>query len=532
MSISLFSNTVFAGQQLFPDVKHNNSHFMGIHTLEHDGVINGYTEKDGSKRFRPDEALSRMHTAALFTRSLKLQIPDNKLILLNNYKDIDGSHPYADEIAATYKANIFTGSNNYFNADEPLNREQMASVLVRAYGLKDTGEQVNAKLSNIDPSHKENVKILFQHGITDQTGDYRPLEPVTRGQFATFLYRTAQQTDGKYAEMDVTFLDVGQGDSIFIQTTNGKNILIDAGTQSAGEKVVSYLKEMDVGKLDLVIATHPHADHIGGLIPVLNNFKVDKFVDSGKIHTSQTYYNLLSLIDDKNIAFEIPKIGQVYSIDDFKMTVIHVDSNASNINDASVSIKGEYDGVSFMLTGDAEQEAEQKMINSNFNLNSTIYKAGHHGSNTSSTPAFIKEVKPEVTILSYGKGNSYGHPVPEVVNRLVKSGSDIYATAQSGNINVATNGIVYQIEAKTYKPDQPKPEKPKPEKPKPEVTYPININKASYEQLQEIKGVGPAIAQRIINYRKKSPFKKKSDIKNIKGIGEKRYEEMKGQITV
>src|SRR5699024_502695 len=128
-----------------------------------------------------------------------------------------------------------------------------------------------------------------------------------------------------------TFLDVGQGDSIFIQTTNGKNILIDAGTQSAGEKVVSYLKEMDVGKLDLVIATHPHADHIGGLIPVLNNFKVDKFVDSGKIHTSQTYYNLLSLIDDKNIAFEIPKIGQVYSIDDFKMTVIHVDSNASNI---------------------------------------------------------------------------------------------------------------------------------------------------------------------------------------------------------
>src|SRR5699024_3874938 len=174
--------------------------------------------------------------------------------------------------------------------------------------------------------------------------------------------------------------------------------------------------------------------------------------------TSQTYYDLLSLIDSKDIPFEIPKTGQKYSFGDFKMTVLHVDSNAKNVNDSSVELKGEYDNISFMLTVDAEKGVENAMVNSKFDLEITIYKAGHHGSSSSSTTAFINQVKPETTILSYGKNNSYGHPDSVVVNRLKNIGADIYSTADSGNITITANGDVYGISAKAMdtSPSQPK----------------------------------------------------------------------------
>jgi len=530
----LLSLPVQADSLTFKDVDRDNAHFMGIHTLAEEGVINGYPNGN----FKPYQSITRSQTAVLFMKERELPVPKDKAKVLKNYKDVTTSHRYADAIAATYEAGIFKGNNGYFK-DGALTREQMATVLVKAYGLKDTGKPVDANLSNVNLSHKNNVKILVQNGITNQTDDFRPRESVTRSQFATFLYKTIQKTTDKYKEMQAHFIDVGQGDSILIQTANGENILIDAGIKSAGQKVVSFLKEKDVGKLDMVVATHPHADHIGGLIPVLNEFKVDKFIDSGMPHTSQTYYDLLSLIDSKDIPFEIPKTGQKYSFGDFKMTVLHVDSNAKNVNDSSVVLKGEYDNISFMLTGDAEKDVENAMVNSKFDLESTIYKAGHHGSSTSSTTAFINQVKPETTILSYGKNNSYGHPDSVVVNRLKNIGADIYSTADSGNITITANGDVYGISAKAMdtSPSQPKPDpepNPKPDpKPEPGVTFPLNINKASAKQLKELPGIGDTLAPRIVKYRNThGPFKKKTDIMKVKGIGQGTYNKIKSKIVV
>lgn len=353
----------------------------------------------------------------------------------------------------------------------------------------------------------------------------------------------ARMLDDKFKplpDLKVHFIDVGQGDSTLIQTPAGANILIDGGIKSAGQKVVSFLKEKDVGKLDMVVATHPHADHIGGLIPVLNAFQVDKFMDSGNAHTSQTYLEMLTLIDDKNISFEVAQKGKVYTFGNgFKMTTIHSDSNSLNLNNASVSLKAEYNKVSFMLTGDAEKEAETAMVNSAFNLKSTVYKAGHHGSNTSSTQAFINKVKPDVSILSYGKGNSYGHPHDEVVKRLQVAGSKLYST-ENGDITVKTNGSTYTVSAKPWTPPQVKPEpKPEPEKPKPnpnpkpEVGYPVNINTADVNRLQDITGVGPVIAERIVAYRNANgKFTNKAQLKNVKGIGPTTYKKMENQITI
>lgn len=248
-------------------------------------------------------------------------------------------------------------------------------------------------------------------------------------------------------EMRVHFMDVGQGDSILIESPNGKTMLIDAGVKGAGQQVVSYLKELGVNKLDKVVATHPDADHIGGLIPVLHAIPIEQFYDSGKVHTSQTFEEMLMAIDEKNIPYYVPKTGDFIEFDkDVTVKVLNANEHATDNNDASIVLKVLYGNVSFLLTGDAGIALEKEMMSND--VTATVLKAGHHGSNTSSSEDFIRAVKPEVTILSYGEDNKYGHPHAEVVNRLQAIGSNIYATADLGTITVATNGVNYTVNGK------------------------------------------------------------------------------------
>lgn len=248
-------------------------------------------------------------------------------------------------------------------------------------------------------------------------------------------------------DMRLHFIDVGQGDSILIESPNGKTMLVDGGVKGAGPQVVSYLREIGVSKLDIVVATHPDADHIGGLIPVLNSMTIEQFYDSGKVHTSQTFEEMLTLIDEKNIPYDVPTQGDNIKFDeDVTVKVLNANEQASDNNDASIVLKIVYGNVSFLLTGDAGIALEKEMMQ--YDVSATVLKAGHHGSNTSSSEYFIRAVKPEVTILSYGKDNKYGHPHAEVVDRLKEIGSKIYATADIGTITVTTDGVNYAVNGK------------------------------------------------------------------------------------
>lgn len=250
-------------------------------------------------------------------------------------------------------------------------------------------------------------------------------------------------------EMRVHFIDVGQGDSIYLESPNGKTMLVDGGGKGAGQKVVSYLKELGVNKLDIVVATHPDADHIGGLIPVLNSIDIGQFYDSGKVHTSQTFEEMLTLIDTKNIPYNVPKTGDSIAFDDdINVKVLNANEHATDNNDASIVLKVTYGNVSFLLTADAGIALEKEMMQND--VKATILKAGHHGSNTSSSAEFIQKVHPEVTILSYGEGNKYGHPHAEVVERLQALGSKIYATAEAGTVIVSTDGVNYDVNSKEW----------------------------------------------------------------------------------
>lgn len=245
--------------------------------------------------------------------------------------------------------------------------------------------------------------------------------------------------------LKVHFIDVGQGDSILIESPNRHYMLVDGGTRSAGQDVVNYLRGLGVGQLDYVVATHPDADHIGGLIPVINSIPIQNFMDSGKVHTSATYEEMLTLIQTKNISFTVAQTNEDVLLDEeLQITVLNANEHAKDNNDASIVLKVVYDDVSFLLTGDAGIELEQEMM-ANFDVSATILKAGHHGSNTSSSLPFLQAVHPEATILSYGQDNSYGHPHYEVIQNLQQVGSEIYGTAESGTIVVETDGKDYEV---------------------------------------------------------------------------------------
>ena len=290
---------------------------------------------------------------------------------------------------------------------------------------------------------KKIVQAKITTGFSDNT--FRPNDTLTRGQISAFLARAMGYVKGSSSLLKVHFLDVGQGDSILIQSPNGKNMLIDGGGRSSGNDVVSFLKSKGVTKLDYVVATHPDADHIGGLISVLETLQITNFIDSGKTHTTQTYFDMLSLIDSKNVNYIVPKAEDKISLDAaLSITVLNAAEANDNNNEASIVLKMTYGSESFLFMGDADTATEADLV-AKHNLKATVLKAGHHGSNTSTSQEFINEVKPVTAILSYGKDNSYGHPNSEVVNRLKGAGTKIYNTVDYCDISVTTSGNGHSV---------------------------------------------------------------------------------------
>lgn len=244
------------------------------------------------------------------------------------------------------------------------------------------------------------------------------------------------------AQLTAHFIDVGQGDSILVQTPS-QNILIDGGERTAGPIIVDYLRKQGVKELDLVISTHPHSDHIGGLIDVLKAFPVKEVIDPAVIHTTKTVEEYLALIDEKKIIFTQSQAGLTRDLGDgIAMSLLHpTKPRSNNLNDASIVTRVEYANVSFLFTGDAETASEREMLQQRAaQLKSTVMKVGHHGSRTSTSPAFLNAVSPTVAVIMLGAENKYGHPHPETIDRLVAAGIDIYRTDLHGTIVISTDG--------------------------------------------------------------------------------------------
>lgn len=246
--------------------------------------------------------------------------------------------------------------------------------------------------------------------------------------------------------LKVHYLDVGQGDSIFIELPNNETMLIDAAESYQSENIINYLKNLNYQKIDYVIGTHPHTDHIGGLKDIINTFEIGKIYMPKVVSTTKTYESLLMAIKDKNLKINTAKAGtSIIDTDTLKIKILAPNNSTyTELNNYSVVTKISYGSTKFLFMGDAEKLSENEIKE---NVTADVIKIGHHGSNTSSSIDFIKKVNAKYGIISVGLNNKYNLPKEETITNWENSGTKIYLTSTNGTIRASSDGTNIKIES-------------------------------------------------------------------------------------
>lgn len=345
----------------------------------------------------------------------------------------------------------------------------------------------------------------------------------------------------------VHFLSIGQGDSALVQTPNGKNILIDAGPPDGARSLLHYLKDRDVRRIDLLVETHPHADHIGGVVAVLQEMPIAQVLVSGFVHPTPIYDAMLAAFEKKKVQVRVARRGRTVDVDtDTRMHVLapeepFINGSRSDANANSVVIVLEYKGMRFLFTGDAEEETEDRLLQGERErLPATVLKVAHHGSKYATSDEFLSAVGPRLAVVSCGKGNRYGHPAPETMARLRSRGVQVLATHTDGHVVMATDGErleIYTVPrhggafggAKRWPPTDPVEREIALTGEKP---LQINVNSATVEELDKLPGIGKATATRIVEWRtSRGPFTSLEELTRVKGIGAKALEKLRPHIV-
>lgn len=244
--------------------------------------------------------------------------------------------------------------------------------------------------------------------------------------------------------LQVHFIDVGQGDSIFIQTPEGVTALIDGGPGNG--TALRFLQAKGIDRIDVMIASHPHADHIGGLIEILHTMPVGVVWTSGAVHNTGTFERFLDAIIEAKVPYQEAQTGDIIPFGQLHFLVLHSNLKATNLNDSSLVVRLSYQAVSFLFTGDSEKSGEEQMLRQfSDQLTSTVLKVGHHGSASSSSSEFLAAVAPQVAVYSAGIDNQYGHPHPITLSRLQAMNIQIFGTSVDGTVVISTDGVKYQI---------------------------------------------------------------------------------------
>jgi DNA internalization-related competence protein ComEC/Rec2 len=265
-----------------------------------------------------------------------------------------------------------------------------------------------------------------------------------------WLQSLQSETTVTSGQLLVHIIDVGQGDAILIQGPSGENMLIDGGERSTEttEQLIRYLRAKGVKKIHVLVATHPHSDHIGGLPTVMKTFPIGAVYDSGKPATSNIYATFLNVVEEKKIPYYLARRGKkIKFADGLDLQVLNPtgDVDGENVNNASIVLRLTYGKISFLLTGDAESEVENELVKGGYNVQADILKVGHHGSDSSTSAAFLDKVKPTYALISVGEGNSYGHPHKRAMDKLKKRQIQTYMTKDQGNILVVTDGDTVSV---------------------------------------------------------------------------------------
>ena len=249
-------------------------------------------------------------------------------------------------------------------------------------------------------------------------------------------------------ELHVHFIDLGNADCILVRQGE-HNLLIDAGDVGDDKEIIDYLSRHGVKKLDLVIATHPHADHIGEMAAVLDYFDVDRFVmafmPEGKEPTTNVYRKMLEVLDKKNIPLDEAEPGTVYTLGTAQLQILAPLAEDNDPNAMSVVTRLTFGDRSFLFTGDAEAEVERLILTKGYTVKADVLKVGHHGSSTSTTDPFLRAVAPEYAVITCGVDNGYGHPHDETIERLNEADVEYYRADMHGDVVFTTDGTSLSV---------------------------------------------------------------------------------------
>lgn len=271
--------------------------------------------------------------------------------------------------------------------------------------------------------------------------------------FAAGCGSNGRPTGENAGQVVVKVLDIGQGDAILIRA-GGQVTLIDTGDTPAKEKLVTYLGKEGITTVDRLILTHPHSDHIGGATAIIEHFTVKQIYDSGQTTTTATYRKYMQTVEKKKIPFALLAAGD--SVDVGGGAVLKIlapqkpfftdDNGQLDLNNNSIVAKLIYGSFSMLFTGDAEKQSELRMVkNNSTDLKSAVLKVGHHGSNTSSSPEFLKAVAPQEAVISAGIDNDYHHPHPSTLKKLDSQKTKVYRTDRNGTVTITSDGKTYSI---------------------------------------------------------------------------------------
>lgn len=239
--------------------------------------------------------------------------------------------------------------------------------------------------------------------------------------------------------LTVTWLDVGQGDAAVIQC-GGQSMLVDGGKPEKSSYIYAWLQQHGLSYLDVIVATHVDADHIGGLSGALNYASVGTAYCSVTTGTTETFQSFVKYLAQRGKQITVPTAGETFALGGAQVQILGPLHRAEDSNDNSIVLKVSFGATSFLFTGDAERAEEQDLLNAGVNLQSTVLKVGHHGSDTSTSYPFLRAVAPQYAVISVGAGNSYGHPTEAVLSRLRDAGVTTFRTDMQGEITAVSDG--------------------------------------------------------------------------------------------